>query len=157
MWTEIGQLIYLFGAKLPVPFPPPTGGGTLPPPPSTGGGTLPPLDGHTPTGGTILDPFIHSATAILQQSLDLAQNTAAAWQELWEYTIFDPQTNYLWDEMVSLGLKLAVISLVYVTLTEGSDYLEKQDYSSILSLFIWPLVIVFFWVKMDLYWHRPWQ
>ena len=124
----IERLSYLFGQGIPVPFPPGGAGGNLPPPPTDGN----------------LDMWSSRASEILQQSLDLASNTSVSWDEVWDYTIFNLQNNYLWDNLVALGLKLALISVLYMALMEGPNFVKQQDYAALVELFVWPVIIMIF-------------
>ncbi|MDJ0718743.1 MAG: hypothetical protein QNJ54_31710 [Prochloraceae cyanobacterium] len=87
---------------------------------------------------------ITNASEILNQTFELGKNTYESWNKVWDYTIFAPRLNYLWDNLVSLGLKLAFLSIIYLVLTEGMDFIRQQDYSALISMFVWPVVIAFF-------------
>ena len=45
---------------------------------------------------------------------------------------------------MQLGLVLAAASVLFLALTSGKEILEKQSWSELVSVFIWPLVIVMF-------------
>jgi hypothetical protein len=83
-----------------------------------------------------------NALAGLQNSINLANQTAQSWNALWTATI-NPAAP-LWLALVHLGLILAGLSLMYLVVTTGREVLEKQSWSELVQMFVWPLVIVFF-------------
>ena len=78
----------------------------------------------------------------LQNAIDLSRSTAESWQTVWD-SVIDPN-NDLWMSLVALGLTLAALSLLYVAVTTGKEIIERQSWSELISLFIWPLVILVF-------------
>ncbi|MFB2895099.1 hypothetical protein ACE1CI_19505 [Aerosakkonemataceae cyanobacterium BLCC-F50] len=84
-----------------------------------------------------------SALDIVNQSINLAKATSEAWNKVWISTI-DPIASGLWVGLVSLGIILAAISILFLTLTSGKDIIEKQSWSELAALFIWPIVIMLF-------------
>ncbi|MGF1486181.1 MAG: hypothetical protein ACFBSE_03600 [Prochloraceae cyanobacterium] len=142
---NLNVLLLLESNPLPLPVPPvsiPTspGGGQLPPPPNVeidaGSGTT-----TNPVIENVSEIYSQIANGILQKSADLTQNTAESWEKVWNYAIFDPTHNYLWDSLVDLGLKLALLSVLWMAFTQGTTFIKKQDYSSIVQFTIWPIVI----------------
>jgi len=137
--------IWLLLQSNPLPVPPVSiprspGGGELPPPPDVvidgGSGTT-----TNPVMENVSEIYSQIANGILQKSADLTQNTADSWEKVWDYAIFNPTHNYLWDSLVDLGLKLALLSVLWMAFTQGTTFIKKQDYSSIALLTIWPIVI----------------
>jgi hypothetical protein len=84
-----------------------------------------------------------SALDIVNESINLARATSESWNRLWIDTI-DPIASGLWVGLVSLGITLAAVSILFLTLTRGKDIIEKQSWSELAALFIWPLVIMLF-------------
>jgi hypothetical protein len=84
-----------------------------------------------------------SALDIVSESINLARATSESWDKVWIGTI-DPIASGLWVGLVSLGITLAAISILFLTLTSGKDIIEKQSWSELASLFVWPLVIMLF-------------
>lgn len=84
-----------------------------------------------------------AALDIVRESINLARATSESWDKVWIGTI-DPIASGLWVGLVSLGITLAAISILFLTLTSGKDIIEKQSWSELASLFVWPLVIMLF-------------
>ncbi|MGA9379593.1 MAG: hypothetical protein WBV73_12565 [Phormidium sp.] len=84
-----------------------------------------------------------SALDIVNESINLAKATSESWNKVWISTI-DPIASGLWVGLVSLGIILAAISILFLTLTSGKDIIEKQSWSELAALFIWPIVIMLF-------------
>jgi hypothetical protein len=95
-------------------------------------------DGGFPITGGEAD-----AMGIVTQALALSRNTAQEWNIIWSITL-DPLDGGLWTGLVQLGLVLAAASVLFLALTSGKEILEKQSWSELVSVFIWPLVIVMF-------------
>lgn len=77
---------------------------------------------------------------LLNQTVTLTRNTVEAWNELWQDTI--SAQSPLWQSLSNLGLSLAGISLLYVTIKELKEILEKSSWSSLAGLFVMPMVVV---------------
>lgn len=97
-----------------------------------------------------LTTLTHLATTGGEQSLDLlndaitiAQNTVESWNELWSVTFLATE-NTFWDALVELGKVLAGFSILYLTFTEGKEILEKTSWSRLVTILIWPMIIMFF-------------
>lgn len=80
----------------------------------------------------------------LESSVELSQKTTEAWGAIWSQTIFRYQEASLWFALVELGMIIAGISVVYLAVTEGREAIEKQSWSQLATMFIWPLVVVIF-------------
>lgn len=80
----------------------------------------------------------------LENSLDLSQKTVESWGSVWAQTIYDYQQSGLWIALVELGLTFAALSVVYLAFTEGKPILERQSWSQLATLFIWPIVVAIF-------------
>ena len=81
---------------------------------------------------------------ILENAFYLTQNTVDAWSSLWQQAIFDPQNSYFWIGLVTLGLILGTISVLYVAVVDGKTIIEKQDWAELAKMLIWPFVIIIF-------------
>lgn len=88
----------------------------------------------TLAGGTSIE--------MLNNSLQLLQNTVESWNELWN-EIFDP-ANPLWASINAFGLTLAGLSLLYTSIKELSQILQESSWSKLASLFIIPIAVVVF-------------
>jgi hypothetical protein len=84
-----------------------------------------------------------SALDLVNESINLARATSESWNGVWINTI-DPIASGLWVGLVSLGITLAAVSILFLTLTSGKDIIEKQSWSELAALFIWPIVIMLF-------------
>jgi hypothetical protein len=85
----------------------------------------------------------NNAFQIVSQSIDLARNTAEAWNTVWVET-FDRLDGGLWGGLVNLGLVLAAISILFVVVTTGREIIEKQSWAELVQMFIWSLIIIMF-------------
>lgn len=90
-----------------------------------------------PTGGE------GDAFGIVNGSIDLAKKTSVSWDQSWE-TLFDTQQSGLWYGLVKLGIALAAISILYLTMTSGKEIIDRQSWSELAAMFAWPLVIMLF-------------
>lgn len=84
------------------------------------------------------------ALDILRDSLELSNNTAQSWASLWNQTIFFYNQSALWIALVTLGLTLAGASVLYLAVTEGKEIIEKQAWSGLATMLIWPLIVAVF-------------
>ncbi len=84
------------------------------------------------------------ALDVLQKSYELSENTFESWKSIWEQTVFNSDSSPLWIALVTLGLTLATISIVYLALTEGKNAFDQQDWSQLIAIFVWPLVVAIF-------------
>ena len=50
----------------------------------------------------------------------------------------------LWYGLVKLGITLGAASILFVALTTGKEIIEKQSWSELAAIFVWPLVIMIF-------------
>ncbi len=91
----------------------------------------------TPSGGE------NQALDIVSQAIDLSRQTIEAWNLAWN-DVISPLDDGLWTGMVHLGLVLAAVSILYMALVSGKEILDKQSWSELATLFVWPLVIIFF-------------
>lgn len=82
------------------------------------------------------------ALDMIETSVGLSKATADSWNEVWT-TIFDPAAP-LWYGLVKLGLTLAAGSIIFLALTTGKEVIEKQSWSELVAMFVWPLVIALF-------------
>jgi hypothetical protein len=78
----------------------------------------------------------------LELSTDLSKQTAESWDALWDSAI--GASTGQWQSLVALGLTLALFSIIYLALTTGREIIEKQSWTELVNLFIWPLVVVIF-------------
>lgn len=78
----------------------------------------------------------------LRDSINLAEATYQSWQQVWEAAL-DPQSG-LWYALVSLGLLLTAFSIIYLVFTQGKEIVDRHSWSELVSMFVWPLVILVF-------------
>ncbi len=71
---------------------------------------------------------------------DLNQSTTQAWGELWNETI--SPSSPLWEALNNLGILIAGLSLLYLTIERIKPLVEKQSWSMLADLLIMPLVVV---------------
>jgi len=83
------------------------------------------------------------AMGVLGGSINLAKQTAEAWNASW-ITLFQSQDSGLWFGLVKLGITLGGISILYLTMTSGKEIIDRQAWSELASIFVWPLVIMLF-------------
>lgn len=79
----------------------------------------------------------------LTNAIELSKNTVASWNGLWSSLLMYSESG-LWLALIKLGLILAGISVLYLTFTEGKEAILNRSWSNLVSMFIWPLVIVIF-------------
>ncbi len=91
---------------------------------------------NPPTGGE------NDGLGMITGAMDVAKATAAGWEESWT-TLFDPNTG-LWAGLVKLGIALAAVSILYLSMTSGKEIIDRQSWSELIALFIWPIVIMLF-------------
>jgi hypothetical protein len=78
---------------------------------------------------------------ILKISAYLNENTFTSWIEVWDKVIFDTANSFLWIGLVSLGLSIAALAIVYLLFNEGKELIQKQDWAGLVNMTIWPLII----------------
>ncbi|MBE9124731.1 MULTISPECIES: hypothetical protein [unclassified Coleofasciculus] len=79
---------------------------------------------------------------ILKASVDLAQNTADSWNQVWE-SVINPD-NVLWSGIIQLGLLIAALSILYLAMTQGVEIVQRQDWGGLPAMLVPPIVIAFF-------------
>ena len=79
---------------------------------------------------------------ILNQSSELSKKTFQSWNNLWESAV--SADSALWQTVVSVGITLALISIIYLALTDIAEAVKKQDWYSLYASFILPIIIMFF-------------
>lgn len=94
-----------------------------------------PFIAQTNTAGQALDT--------LSNAIEVSQKTVESWNLLW-FNTFNTQESSLWIALVNLGLILAGISVLYLAVTSGKEIIERQSWSELIAMMIWPIVIVFF-------------
>lgn len=81
------------------------------------------------------------AFRILEGTLNISQATQDAWAETWTAVLGEDSS--LWRTMTQrIAPTIAALSVVYLALTEGKDAMEKQSWSELINMFVWPMVIV---------------
>lgn len=93
---------------------------------------------------TIIAQTTGQALDTLETSVELSQKTTEAWGTVWSQTIFRYQEASLWFALVELGMIIAGVSVIYLAVTEGREAIEKQSWSQLVTMLIWPIVIVIF-------------
>lgn len=79
---------------------------------------------------------------ILNQSSELSKNTFQSWNNLWESAVAADSS--LWQAVVTVGITLALVSIIYLALTDIAEAVKKQDWYSLYASFILPIIIMFF-------------
>jgi len=96
------------------------------------------LDGvFTETGGE------NDALGIVNQAIELSRRTVESWNVAW-IDVINPLDDGLWAGMVRLGLVSAAASILYLAMVSGKEIIDKQSWSELMTLLIWPVVIAFF-------------
>jgi len=83
------------------------------------------------------------ALDIVSSFLELSRATVESWNLVWQVSL-DPVKSSLWYGLVKLGITLGAASILFVTLTTGKEIIEKQSWSELAAIFVWPLVIMIF-------------
>lgn len=83
------------------------------------------------------------ALDIITSSLELSRATVESWNAVWLVTL-DPLASGLWIGLIRLGITLGAASILLIAVTTGKEIVEKQSWSELASIFIWPLVIMIF-------------
>lgn len=79
---------------------------------------------------------------LLNNSLELAQQTAKAWEHTWD-TVINP-TSQLWQALVDMGRFLAVLSILYLLMTQGKEAIERNSFADLIKMAAVPIVIAMF-------------
>ena len=107
---------------------------------------IPPVTTTLPAnapGGFATTGQSSDALEVVKGAIGLSQDTFRAWNKAWTDAI-NPVDGGLWSGLVSVGLILAMLSILYVALKEGKDVLEKQSWSELVNMIVWPIVVLFF-------------
>ncbi|MBD2666215.1 hypothetical protein [Richelia sinica] len=83
------------------------------------------------------------ALEIVSSALELSRATVESWNLVWQVTL-DSGKSSLWYGLVDLGITLGAASILFVALTTGKEIIEKQSWSELVSIFVWPIVIMIF-------------
>jgi hypothetical protein len=83
------------------------------------------------------------ALDIITSSLELSRATVESWNTVWLVTL-DPLASGLWIGLIQLGITLGAASILFIAMTTGKDIIDKQSWSELASIFVWPLVIMIF-------------
>jgi len=89
-----------------------------------------------------IDVQNNSALLNLEQSIQLSRATFESWQQVWNEAL-NPDSA-LWIALVRLGLLFAGLSIIYLVFTQGKEIIDRQSWSELVGMFIWPIVIVIF-------------
>jgi hypothetical protein len=81
------------------------------------------------------------ALDIVTSSLELSKATVESWNEVWQVTLAT-QSSGLWIGLIRLGITLGAASILFLALTTGKEIIEKQSWSELASIFIWPIIIM---------------
>lgn len=79
----------------------------------------------------------------LKGAVEVSKKTAESWQEVW-FVTFNTNESALWISLVKFGFILAGMSLIYLAVSSGKEIIEKQSWSELAAMLVWPVVIVFF-------------
>ena len=83
-----------------------------------------------------------SGFEILSQSSQLSRETFESWNNLWQSSV--SADSALWQALVTVGTTLALVSILYLALTDIADSVKKQDWRSLYASFIFPVAVMFF-------------
>jgi hypothetical protein len=86
---------------------------------------------------------VGQALDTLSNAIEVSQKTVESWNLLW-FNTFNTQESSLWIALVNLGLILAGMSVLHLAVTSGKEIIERQSWSELIAMMIWPIVIVFF-------------
>jgi hypothetical protein len=87
----------------------------------------------------LLDPEKQGIN-LIKTSFELAQNTFESWKEVWNEAIFNTDAT-LWKAIVGASLTITGFCLIWLLFTEGRETIGKQDWNSLASMLVWPLII----------------
>lgn len=80
-------------------------------------------------------------------TLELSRATSGAWDQAWQ-TIFRTSAASgevgLWLALVRFALILGAVSILFLALKEGKEILARQSWSDLVTMFVYPLVVMFF-------------
>jgi hypothetical protein len=88
-----------------------------------------------------------AAARTITNTLDLSRATSEAWDRVW-LSIF--RTGFatgevsLWTALVRFAITLGALSIIFLAIKEGKEILARQSWSDLATLFVWPLVVLFF-------------
>jgi hypothetical protein len=80
-------------------------------------------------------------------TLELSQATSEAWDRVW-LSIF--RTGFatgevgLWIGLVRFAIVLGTLSIIFLGIKEGKEILARQSWSDLATMFVWPLIVLFF-------------
>jgi hypothetical protein len=87
----------------------------------------------------LLDPQKQGIN-LIKTSFELAKNTFDSWKEVWNEAIFNADAT-LWKALVSASLTITGLCLIWLLFTEGKEAINKQDWGSMTSMLVWPIII----------------
>ncbi len=79
---------------------------------------------------------------LVNTSIELAQQTVEAWDDTWKIMI-SPDSQ-LWQSLARLGLLLALITILWLVMTEGKDAIERHSYYDLVKMTFVPLIVAMF-------------
>jgi hypothetical protein len=88
-----------------------------------------------------------AAANTVANTLELSQATSEAWDRVW-LSIF--RTGFatgevgLWIALVRFAITLGALSIIFLAIKEGKEILARQSWSDLATMFVWPLVVLFF-------------
>jgi hypothetical protein len=88
-----------------------------------------------------------AAANTVTNTLELSRATSEAWDRVW-LSIF--RTGFatgevgLWIALVRFSITLGALSIIFLAIKEGKEILARQSWSDLATMFVWPLVVLFF-------------
>jgi len=88
-----------------------------------------------------------AAANTVANTLELSRATSEAWDRVW-LSIF--RTGFatgevgLWIALVRFAITLGALSIIFLAIKEGKEILARQSWSDLATMFVWPLVVLFF-------------
>lgn len=88
-----------------------------------------------------------AATNTVTNTLELSRATSEAWNRVW-LSIFKAGAATgevgLWLALVRFAITLGALSIIFLAIKEGKEILARQSWSDLATMFVWPLVVLFF-------------
>jgi len=83
------------------------------------------------------------STGVLKAAIGTGQLVFEGFKGVWNDVIFDTSSP-LWTAIIRFSFDIALIVLIWVAINKAQEIVEKQDYRTIIKLFIFPLIFVVF-------------
>jgi hypothetical protein len=83
------------------------------------------------------------AVEILQRSARTGEETSAAWQQNWELVI-NSSSSGVWSATVTIATALGALSLVWLSIKEMPEIIEKNLWDKLADILVIPLAMIIF-------------